>query len=178
MRAAGPNATGAAACATAPGTLAEKASAVKLADLREDVVGRQALERHLLGNPAAPGEEEDVLPSAAPPAGQEGEFANPSDGALAPAQPGILDTSSEDTPNTLPIGQLPETLSRRQLEMQPGAEMQPSAVTVEELGEVDASDKGTLDEAAASSARSILLNEVVYSSSLLVLRALEMYITR
>lgn len=101
-----------------------------------------------IGNPAAPGEEEDVLPSAAPPAGQEGEFANPSDGALAPAQPGILDTSSEDTPNTLPIGQLPETLSRRQLEMQPGAEMQPSAVTVEELGEVDASDKGTLDEAA------------------------------
>lgn len=100
-----------------------------------------------IGNPATPTPSEDFLPSAEPEAGQAGDLPNPTDGGDTPVQPGVLDAATEETPNSLPMGELPADISRRQLLEQQNHDMQPSTVTVEELGTVDASETGTLDEA-------------------------------
>ena len=99
-----------------------------------------------IGNPSGPSSPDAFLPSDTPAAGQPDDFANPSDGAVDPSQPAILDTSRENAPSDLPYGVLPTELSRRQLEEQ-NHDMKPTTVEVEDLGEGDPSEKGTIDEA-------------------------------
>ncbi|BCW87903.1 hypothetical protein sos41_10350 [Alphaproteobacteria bacterium SO-S41] len=102
-----------------------------------------------IGNPTGPDSADTILPSDTPVAGQPGDFANPSDGAVDPSQPSILDTSREAAPTDLPYGEVATPLSRRQLEEQ-NHDMMPTTVEVEDLGTVDPSEKGTLDEAEGS----------------------------
>jgi hypothetical protein len=100
-----------------------------------------------IGNPSGPASPDDFLPAETPAAGQPDDFATPSDGSLATTQPTILNTAGETVPSDLPIGKLPTTLSRRQLQAEQNHDMKPGTVEVQDLGTVDPSEQGTIDEA-------------------------------
>ncbi len=103
-----------------------------------------------IGNRTGPTSADDFLPAETPASGQPDDFATPSDGALDTIQPTILNTDSEAAPTDLPIGELPTTLSRRQLQAEQNHDMKPAEVEVQDLSAVDPSEQGTIDEANGS----------------------------